>query len=250
MKSTVIVRLFSLTVILLAACNENLDPLAPGSMDGEYALGIKALVPLAVGNRWTYNVVLYDTSGAERGGYTYVLSVRDTVTADTAKIPLVPPSTDRGGLTRAALSWYLLEGELGVTTCWQVDSVENLRIRKSDDTLFYEQAAFNFRASLGDTTAPGYIGPDTVIWGSGERFIYEADSVKSKLLSKGSVPLRTTLGSAPYFQYRQSYVVRADYTDYYFKPGFGLVLIERFQQTPGGTSVRVRRDELVSYYLR
>jgi hypothetical protein len=69
------------------------------------------------------------------------------------------------------------------------------------------------------------------------------------LASKGNDSLRTTLGSAPYFQYTQSYVKRTDYTKYYFKPGFGLFLIEKYQKTPGGRMIRVRRDELVSYYL-
>lgn len=250
MNTKTMLSLLLLVVILLAACTENLDPLSPGSTDGKYALGIKALVPLAVGNRWTYNVVLYDTSGAERMRYSYNLSVVTIDTADTNRIPLVPPNTNRSSLTLRARLWYLLQGELGATTWWQVDSVENLRVRKSDDTLFYEQTAFNFRASLGDTTAPKYIGGDTLVWASGDTIVTAADSVKSKLVSKGIDTLRTTLGSAPYFQYRRSYVVRTDYTNYYFKPGFGLFLIEHFRPTPGGTMVRVRRDELTSYYLR
>jgi hypothetical protein len=250
MKNKVILSLFLSAIILFAACTENLDPLSPGSTDGEYALGVKALVPLAVGNSWTYNVTVYDTSGAERNRYTYTLSVRDTLTADTSKIPLIPPRMDRKSLARGALVWYLLQGELGVTACWQVDSLENLRIRKSDDTRFFEQSAFNFRASLGDITPPRYIGKDTITWASGDRFIYNADSVKSTLVSKGIDTLRTTLGSTPYFQYRESYVARTNYTNYYFKPGFGLFLIEQYQQTPGSSMVRVRRDELVSYYFK
>jgi hypothetical protein len=248
MKNTVLLSLILLTIVLLASCAENLDPLSPGSMDGEYALGIKSLVPLAVGNSWTYNVTVYDTSGAEQKRYTYTLSVRDTVTADTSRIPL--PSANKRSLTRGALVWYLLQGELGTTTSWQVDSLENLRIRKSDDTRFFEQSAFNFRASIGDVTPPRYIGKDTVLWASGDRFIYNADSVKSTLISKGADTLRTTLGSAPYFQYREYYAVRTDYTNYYFKPGFGLFLVEKFQRTPGGKTVRVRRDDLTSYYFR
>ncbi|MDP2883548.1 MAG: hypothetical protein Q8P51_00800 [Ignavibacteria bacterium] len=248
MKNTVILSLFVLAVILFASCAENLDPLSPGSTNGEYALGIKALVPLAVGNAWTYSATVYDTSGAEQKRYTYTLNVRDTVTADTSKIPL--PSTNKKSLTRGALMWYLLQGELGVTTCWQVDSLENLRIRKSDDTRFPEQSAFNFRASIGDVTPPRYIGKDTVLWASGDRFTYNADSVKSTLVSKGADTLRTTLGSAPYSQYREYYAVRTDYANYYFKPGFGLFLVEKYQRTPGGKMVRVRRDELVSYYFK
>jgi hypothetical protein len=123
-------------------------------------------------------------------------------------------------------------------------------MRRSDDTRFYEQYAFNFRASLGDVTPSQYIGKDTIVWASGDRFIYEADSVKSTLVSKGNDTLRTTLGSSPYFQYRQSFVVRTDYTNYYFKPGFGLVLIETYQRKANGSMVRVRRDELTSYYFR
>jgi hypothetical protein len=248
MKNTLIFSLFVSAAILFGSCAENLDPLSPGSTNGEYALGLKALVPLAVGNTWTYNVIVYDTSGAQRNQYTYTLSVRDTVTADTSKIPL--PSTNKKSLTRGALVWYLLQGESGATTCWQVDSLENLRIRKSNDTRFFEQSAFNFRASIGDVTPPRYIGKDTIVWASGDRFIFNADSVKSTLVSKGADTLRTTLGSAPYFQYRESYALRADYTNYYFKPGFGLFLIERYQRTPGGKMVRVRRDELASYYFK
>jgi hypothetical protein len=248
MKYILIYSLFVLTAILIASCSENLDPLSPGSTNGEYALGIKALVPLAVGNSWTYNVTVYDTAGAQRNQYSYTLSVRDTITADTSKIPL--SSAARKSMTRGALVWYLLQGELGATTCWQSDSLENLRIRKSDDTRFFEQSAFNFRASIGDITPSRYISKDTVFWASGDRFVYNADSVKSTLVSKGVDTLRTTLGSAPYFQYRESYALRADYTDYYFKPGFGLFLVERYQRTQGGKMVRVRRDELVSYYFR
>ena len=248
MKNTVLLSLVALAVILLGSCAENLDPLSPGSTNGEYSLGIKALVPLAVGNSWTYNVTMYDSSGAQRGQFSYTLSVKDTVTADTSKIPL--SSAARKALTRGALVWYLLQGESGATTCWQVDSLENLRIRKSDDSRFLEQSAFNFRASIGDVTPLRYIGKDTVAWASGDRFIYNADSVKSTLLSKGADTLRTTLGSAPYFQYKESYALRADYTNYCFKPGFGLFLVERFQRTPGGKMVRVRRDELTSYYFK
>ena len=248
MKNKFIFGLFILTVILFASCAENLDPLSPGSTNGEYSLGIKELVPLAVGNSWTYNVTVYDTSGAQRNQYTYTLSVRDTVTADTSKIPM--SSANKKSLTRGALVWYLLQGELGATTCWQVDSLDNLRIRKSDDARFLEQSAFNFRSSIGDVTPSRYIGKDTVLWGSGDRFIYSADSVKSTLASKGIDTLRTTLGSAPYFQYREFYALRADYANYYFKPGFGLFLVERFQRTPGGKMVRVRRDEMTSYYFK
>jgi hypothetical protein len=99
-------------------------------------------------------------------------------------------------------------------------------------------------------TSPRYVGKDTIVWVSGDRFYYNADSVKSTLVSKGADTLRTTLGSAPYFQYKESYALRADYTNYYFKPGFGLFLVEKYQRTPGGKTVRVRRDELTSYYFR
>jgi hypothetical protein len=248
MKYTARYSLFILTIILFASCAQNLDPLSPGSTNGEYALGIKGLVPLAVGNSWTYTATVYDTSGVQRNLFTYTLSVKDTITADTSKISL--SSAGRKSLTRGALVWYLLQGESGATTCWQVDSLENLRIRKSDDSRFFEQSAFNFRASIGDVTPLRYIGKDTVVWASGDRFTYNADSVKSTLVSKGADTLRTTLGSAPYFQYKESYALRTDYAIYYFKPGFGLFLIERFQRTPGGKMVRVRRDEAASYYFK
>jgi hypothetical protein len=234
MKNKINVNLFFLTVLILGACTENLDPLSPGSLDGKYS----------------YNVVLYDSTGAVQTRYTYTLSVKDTVTADTSNIPLVPPSIDRKKIKSGALVWYLIQGESGVTSCWQVDSLENLRIRNSDDTRFYEQTAFNFRASIGDTTIGRFITADTSLWASGDTIIAVADSVKSTLISKGVDTLRTTLGSAPYFQYRKLYSVRTDYTNYYFKPGFGLFLIEKYQRTPGGTIVRVRRDELVSYYFK
>jgi hypothetical protein len=248
MKNTFIYSLFILAIILFASCAENLDPLSPGSTNGEYSLGIKALVPLAVGNSWIYNVTVYDTAGAQRTQFTYTLSVKDTVSADTSKIPL--SSAAKKSLTRGALVWFLLQGESGVTTCWQVDSVENLRLRKSDDARFFEQSAFNFRASIGDVTPSRSIGKDTVLWASGDRFIYNADSVKSTLASKGADTLRTTLGSAPYFQYREYYALRADYTNYFFKPGFGLFLIERYQKTAGGKMVRIRRDELTAYFFK
>jgi hypothetical protein len=204
MKNLAALSLILVTGILLSACTEDLDPLAPGTTDGKYALGIKALMPLAVGNRWTYSVVVNDTSGIEKARYTYDLSVLDTVTADTGKIPLVPPSTNRKGLSREALAWYLLQGESGATTCWQVDTVENLRFRKSDDTRFYEQVAFNFRAAIGDVSSPRYIGPDTTTWGSGDVIITAADTVRTALVSRGGDTLRTTLGSAPWFQYPDS----------------------------------------------
>jgi hypothetical protein len=123
-------------------------------------------------------------------------------------------------------------------------------MRKSDDSRFFEQSAFNFRALIGDATPSRYIGKDTVVWASGDRFTYNADSVKTMLVSKGADTLRTTLGSAPYFLYRESYALRTDYANYYFKPGFGLFLIEKFQRTPGGKTVRVRRDELTTYYFK
>ena len=248
MTNKLIFGLFILAVVVLASCSENLDPLSPGSTNGEFALGLKALVPLAVGNSWTYNVTTYDSAGTQRTQFSYTLTVQDTVTADTSKIPL--SSAGRKALTRGALVWYRLAGESGTTTCWQVDSLENLRIRKSDDTRFLEQSAFNFRAAIADVSPLRYVGKDTIVWASGDRFIYNADSVKSTLMSKGADTLRTTLGSAPYFQYKESYALRADYANYYFKPGFGLFLVERFQRTPGGKTVRVRRDELTSYYFR
>ena len=248
MKNTVLLSAVLLAVVLFDSCSENLDPLSPGSTNGEFALGLKALVPLAVGNSWTYNVTTYDSAGTQRTQFSYTLTVQDTVTADTSKIPL--SSAGRKALTRGALVWYRLAGESGTTTCWQVDSLENLRIRKSDDTRFLEQSAFNFRAAIGDVSPLRYVGKDTIVWASGDRFIYNADSVKSTLMSKGADTLRTTLGSAPYFQYKESYALRADYTNYYFKPGFGLFLVERFQRTPGGKTVRVRRDELTAYYFR
>jgi hypothetical protein len=244
------VNILILAVVGLAGCTKDLNPLTPGSTDGKYALGVKSLVPLVVGNRWTYNVAVYETTGTVRTRFSYTLNVIDTVVADTSRIPLVSPAKDRKGLKREALVWYLLEGESGTRTCWQVDSLENLRIRKSEDSVFYQQTAFNFRATLNDSTPTRYIGKDTIVWASGDRFIHNADSVRSTLISKGIDTLRTTLGSAPYFQYRQSYVVRTDYAHYYFKPGFGLFLVEYYQRTPGGNIVRVRRDELTSYYFK
>lgn len=250
MKNYVFHFLLLLMVTVFSACTENLDPLSPGSTDGRYALGIKALVPLAVGNSWTYSVTLYDTTGAERKQYAYTLSVKDTITADTSRIPLVPPRTNRLSLSRLALVWYLIEGESGVTSCWQIDSLENLRMRKSDDARFYEQSAFDFRSLLGDVTTPRYIGRDTVTWASGDRYIYDADSVRSTLISRGVDTLRTTLGSAPYFMYREFYAGRTDYIHYTFKPGFGLLLKEYYQRTPGGRTVRVRCDKLSSYHFK
>jgi len=239
-----------MAALLVGGCTETPDPLAPGSSDGVYALGIKALVPLAVGNRWTYDVTVTDTLGAEQAHYTYTLSVLDTITADTSQIKPLPPNQNRKYLTRAALLWYLLEGEEGARTCWQVDTLENLRFRKADDTRFYEQHPFNFRAAIGDVTPTRYIGPDTITWGSGDVIMTGADSVRSTLVSKGNDTLRTTLGSAPYYVYRESYARRTDVADYYYKPGFGLFLIERFARKSDGTMVRIRRDELVSYYFR
>jgi hypothetical protein len=250
MKNTVIKNIIFLTIMVIAGCSEKLDPLAPGSMDGHFSIGTKGLIPLNVGNAWTYAVVLYDTTGVERKRYTYTLSVKDTITADTGKIPLTPPSVDRKSIKREALVWYLLQGESGAMTCWQVDTLENLRFRKFDDSRFYEQKAFNFRASIGDTTIPRYVNADTSVWASGDIVITDADSVRSSLVSKGVDTLRTTLGSAPYFYYRESYKVRTDYTNYYFKPGFGLILMEKYQRKSGGAMVLVRRDELVSYYFK
>jgi hypothetical protein len=80
--------------------------------------------------------------------------------------------------------------------------------------------------------------------------VTEADSVRSTLVSRAVDTLRTTLGSAPYYVYRESYVRRTDVAYYYYKPGFGLFLIERFVQRSDGTMVLIRRDELVSYYFR
>ncbi|MCX6138692.1 MAG: hypothetical protein NTV54_14500 [Ignavibacteriales bacterium] len=245
MNSKIALGLIVPAIVFLAACAENLDPLSPGSMKGQYALGMKALVPLSVGNNWKYNVTLYDTSGIVRTRYSYSLSVKDTITADTSMIP----TANKKSLGRSALTWYVVQGELGMTSCWQVDSLENLRTRKSDDTRFFEQTAFNFRASLGDVTPLRFIGADTVLWASGDQVITGADSVKTTIVSKGVDTLRTTLGSAPYFKYRQSYVRRTDYTDYYFKPGFGLFLVEKFQKKSDGTMVRIRRDELISYFF-
>lgn len=143
MKKGIQLILFLFVGILFATCTQNLDPLSPGSTDGQYALGIKALVPLAIGNTWTYNVVLFDSMGTARTRYAYTLSVIDTVKADTTNIPL--SSSAKQSLKREALLWYLLQGEMGVRSCWQIDTLENLRIRKSDDTRFFEQTAFNFR---------------------------------------------------------------------------------------------------------
>jgi hypothetical protein len=249
MKNLLILSLFLIAVLLFAACTENLDPLSPGSTDGLYALGIKALVPLVIGNTWNYNVVVYDTSSAERTRYTYTLSVVDTVKADTTKIPLA--SADKAKRNRLAWLWYILEGEMGVRTYWQVDTIENLRIRKvQPDSLFLQQTAFDFRASVGDSTPIRYIGADTSVWASGDIVITSADSVKSKLVSVGVDSLRTTLSSSQYYKYRQSYAISTDYTDYYFKPGFGLFLIERFKRKPDGTIVCIRRDQLASYYFK
>jgi len=248
MKNVTIACLVFSAALLSAGCGKTLDPLSSGSTDGQYALGTKALVPFALGNTWTYAVVLYDSvSGSERMRYTYTLTVVDTVTADTGRIPLSGPA--KRGLTRESLRWYLLEGELGARTCWQVDSVENLCIRRDDDSRFFEQRVFNFRAALGDSTPARYIGPDTSMWASGENVVTRADSSRTTLVAKTDT-LRTTLGSAPYFKYRQSFLARTEFTTYYFKPGFGLVLTETYRLRQNGTTVRIRRDELVSYYFK
>jgi hypothetical protein len=250
MKNRMIFAFIITTVLIMNACKEKLDPLSPGSLEGKYALGMKSLVPLAVGNRWTYSVVLFDTTGTVRTRYIYTLTVKDTITADTNRIPLVPPKVDRKSIKREALLWYLMEGEAGAKTCWQVDSVEHVRIRSSDDSRFYEQSAFNFRAMVGDSTVRRFKGGDTAYWASGDVVITPADSVRSRLISTGGDTVRTTLGSTSYFLYRESYDVRTEYTNYYFKPGFGLIAREIFRRTAGGTMVRIRRDELVSYFFK
>jgi hypothetical protein len=247
MKNKMTWSMILLAGILLSACTENLDPLSPGSIDGEYVIGMKALVPLAVGNQWTYDVFVYDTLGGEKTRYAYTLNIVDTVAADTGKIPI--SSASKKGLNRAALIWYLFQGEMGVTTCWQVDTLENLCIRSSNDARFFEQTTFNFRASVHDTTTAKATSADISIWSTVDTAIAK-DTVRTVLFSKGGDTLRTTLGSAPFFQYRQIYAKRTYYTDYYFKPGFGLVMIERYQQRSNGTMVCVRRDKLNSYYFK
>ncbi len=238
------------SALMMNACKEQLDPLSPGSLEGKYALGMKSLIPLAVGNTWNYSVVLYDTAGVVRTRYSYTMTVKDTVTADTTLIPLASPSADRRSIRREALLWYLMVGEAGERTCWQVDTVEVVRFRNSNDSRFYEQSAFNFRASVGDSTVRRFKGGDTSYWSSGDVIITPADSVRSRLISTGGDTVRTTLGSTSYFLYRESYDVRAEYTNYYFKPGFGLIAREIFKRTSGGTMVRIRRDELVSYFFK
>ena len=250
MKNRMIFTVIGAAVLMMNACTDQLDPISPGTLKGKYALGVKALIPLAVGNSWTYSVVLYDTAGAVRTRYNYTMTVKDTITADTSQIPLISPSVDRKSIKREALIWYLLEGESGVRTCWQVDTLENVRVRSSDDSRFYEQSAFNFRAAVGDSTVRRFKGIDTAYWASGDIVITPADSLRSRLISTGGDTVRTTLGSTSYFHYRESYDVRTDYTDYYFKPGFGLVARETFRRTAGGTMVRIRRDELVSYMFK
>jgi hypothetical protein len=247
MKNIMKLIVILLAGILLGACTENLDPLSQGSTDGNYAIGEKSLIPLTVGNQWTYSAFIYDTTGAEKTRYDYTLNVVDTITADTNKIPI--SSASKKNLSRAALIWYLIQGEMGATTCWQVDTLENLRIRSSNDTRFLEQTAFNFRASVHDTTAAKPTSADISIWSSVDTSITK-DSVKTILISKGVDTLRTTLGSAPYFQYRQLYAKRTYYTDYSFKPGFGLIMIERYQRKGNGTMVCIRRDKLNSYYFK
>jgi hypothetical protein len=247
MKNRLIVFFILLTSILMGACTNNLDPLSPGSTDGNYVIGEKSLVPLEVGNQWTYSAILYDTTGAMKTQYDYTLSVLDTVIADTGKIPMT--SASRKGLSRAALTWHLLQGEMGVSTCWQVDTLENLSIRSSNDARFLEQTAFNFRASVGDTTAAKATSADISIWSSVDTSVAK-DTVKTILISKGVDTLRTTLGSAPYFQYRQVYAKRTYYTDYTFKPGFGLIKIERYQRKANGAMVCTRQDKLNSYYFK
>jgi hypothetical protein len=250
MKAKGKVQLLIAAVLLLGACTDSLDPLSPGSMDGQYALGMKSLVPLSVGNTWTYTAVLYDTAGAVRKRYSFTVTILDTVTADTASIPVIPPSINNSSIKRAALLWYLVEGENGTTSCWQVDTVEQFRIRSSNDARFYEQSAFNFRAAVGDTNASRFKSTDTLRWASGDTVIIAADSVRTTLVSKGADTLRTTLGSAQYFYYREFSQGSSSYTNYYFKPGFGLILAETFRRTAGGTMVRIRRDELSSYYFK
>lgn len=248
MKNGIIVSFILSVVMMVAGCAKTLDPLSPGNTDGKYAIGIKALVPLALGNSWSYTATVYDsTSGVEQTRYTYSLSVADTVTADTSKIPLSVGA--KKSLTRDALRWYVLQGDGGIRTCWQVDPLGNLYMRKLDDTRFLEQTMFNFGASIGDSTALQYISADTSLTASGAVVVTSADSVKTTLVSKIDT-VRTTLGSSPYFKYIRSYLVRNELTTYYFKPGFGLVLMETFLRKNDGTKVRVRRDELVTYYFK
>jgi hypothetical protein len=255
MKNVYLVSLFLLAIVLLAACTQNLDPLSPGVTDGQYALGMKSLVPLALGNTWVYNVVLYDTTtGAPKPPYMYTLSViDDTVKVDTNKIPIVSPHTNRVYLYSGtkSLKWYRLQGEMGAITCWQIDGLDNLCVRKTGDTLYLQQTVFNFQADTNAMTASTYIGADTVLWASGDIIVTGQDSVKSQRLKNTKTDtLRTTLGSAPFYKYRLLYSTRKDSINYYFKPGFGIVAYEKFQRKLDGTMVRVRRDELASYYFK
>ncbi len=233
-------------VVMTMACSDRIDPLAPGSLTGDFAVGIKGLVPIAIGNRWTYLVTTYDTTGAETRRYSYTMVVTDTVTADTSRIPL------RGGvrqsMTPTALRWFSFRGDGGATTLWQVDTVEQLRFRPADDSRFYEQTAFNFRAAVHDTSAAVFVRSEMTIWESSDTAT-TADSVRTVLTEKAD-SLRTTLGSAPVFRYRQRYDARSVFTEFAFKPGFGLVLVERFAVLPGGGTVCVRRDQVTSYFLQ
>ncbi|GEM_PF-1212616 len=251
MKKFIIAIAFCGTVVLFPSCSRDLDPVSPASMNGQYALGIKALVPFAIGNTWIYDVVVYDTTGGERARYSYSLSVIDTVHADTNRIPILPPNTTRAYLNKDpnSLKWYRLQGEMGKITYWQIDGLENLRIRKNDDTLYFQQMVFDYRASVGSSTATSFLGADTAYWGSGDVVVMAPDSVRSQLVAKADT-VRTTLGSAPYYKYWQSFSLRSDSINYYFKPGFGLILYEQFQRRADGTMVCVRRDKLDSYYFR
>jgi hypothetical protein len=131
------------------------------------------------------------------------------------------------------------------------DSQDNLRIRKVYDTLYLQQTVFDFRADTNAVTPSTYIGADTVLWVSGDIIISSTDSVRSKRIANTKTDtLRTTLGSAPFYKYSLSYSVRKDSINYYFKPGFGIVVYEKFQRLANGTMMRVRRDELAKYYFK
>jgi hypothetical protein len=233
--------------VLLFSCTESLDPLSPGSGAGEYALGVKGLIPLVIGNHWTYNAAVYDTSGMEISRSVYTVTVADTAFADTSIIPL--PSSQKLSSKRSAFVWYVLRGEGGSVMLWQADTLENLRIRTANDAKFLEQTSFEFRASVNDTSASRSTGTDINVWGIVDTLISN-DVVRTVLVSKGTDSLRTTLGSAQYFHYRQLYTRRPHYTDYFFKPGFGLMMLERYARKQDGTPVCVRRDQLVSYYFQ
>jgi hypothetical protein len=221
-KSGRLVVSFSIIIMLLISCS---DPL--GIEDNLRITYKRAnnLVPLEVGNEWTYKITYYDSTGLETAIKKITINVSEEIINNNN-------------------SWFVTDDSLKILTDALLSNRDDGLWVMADDTIKQEYIAFKYPAKLGDETIINYINKD---YGFPVYIIRKILATNEKIEAQA--------GSYECVKYwdilykMNGEVMYNPFAVYYFSPKVGLIRSVHYEITNLGTIYSFKKVELVEAKL-